>query len=282
MTEFDTTCDVYIGHSAYVWAGQGENICKQKIKQDGQTVLDPEGWIRTMETTNRSGYSSHKDEYDENANRAIKTYRRRISEGNNPVYGVDCSGYTCKVLEALGIIAKGADYNTKGLYNLCDSHPVRGDLQKGDLVFHSKNGKIDGIHHVGFYMGGEVVSESRGRDTGVVETAFDDHPANWKESWNMFGRLSVMAAHTVDIPEYPTEPILITKGAEGEAFAKLQDTLNNLGYKDDEGKTLVVDGKCGKRTIQAWDRAVELNTDAAELHTVTVGLDGQIVYSVEV
>lgn len=270
MTEFDRITSLYVDRSCYVWGGQGENICTQK--HSGK--LDPEGWITEKES--KSSNPSN------NAFRVITTYRKRIAEGVNPVYGFDCSGYCIEMLKKMGVLPSNYDNTAKGLYNKCDSHPRREDLRKGDLVFYSKTGKASDISHVGFYLGDDIVRECRGREYGVVDTEFDDNPASWVSEWNLFGRFAGVAPYIVDTPEYPTEPILITKGAEGEAFAKLQDTLNNLGYKDDEGKVLVVDGKCGKRTIQAWDRAVELNTEPTELHTVTVGLDGQIVYSVEV
>ncbi len=241
MSEFDKACDVYIDHSAYVWSGQGENICAEKIEKNGSMILDPEGWIKSKETSTA------------NANRAIDTYRRRIAEGSNPVYAVDCSGYTCKVLEALGLIKQGADYNTKGLYALCRTHPTRAELRKGDLVFHSKTGKAADIHHVGFYMGDGYVSESRGRNYGVVVTAFDDHPADWDEPWNMYGRIDGMDAFTEDEPEVPYIFDLTSPRQKGDKVEALQWFLNFCNYPDENGNALTEDGILGPHSWAALE-----------------------------
>lgn len=262
MNKFEEACAVYIGRSAYVWGGQGEDICRMTVKGK----YDPEGWIRSQETSTA------------NANRAIATYRARLAEGCNPVWAVDCSGYVCMVLEALEVIKKGADYNTKGLYAKCDSHPTREELREGDLVFHTRTGKAEGIHHVGFYMGDNRVSECRGRDDGCVVTDFDDHPADWNDSWNMFGRIDKLKPFLEPIPEptYPPEPLSLAvckPVLTGDGYRLMQAALNWLGYTDADGNPLTEDGKWGKKSLSAWDKAVFLNMGAMTAD-VTLHIDG--------
>lgn len=264
MIQLKNMIDPFIDRSLYVWGGQGENVCVQRV---GGT-LDPEGWIRTKETSAA------------NADRAITLYRKRIADLIDPVYCFDCSGFICEVLTACGILKPGTDLNTKGLYRLCNSHPTPEELRVGDLVFYSKTGDANDIVHVGFYWGDGQVCECRGRDYGVVVTEFNDNPANWEHPWNMFGRIDKLEPFTVDEPEpepeYPDKPMSleVCKPVEsGDAYALLQAALNFLGYTDNEGNPLVIDGKWGKRSRQAWDKAVTYNLGTISVD-VSLHIDG--------
>lgn len=107
----------------------------------------------------------------------------------------------------------------------------------------------------------------------MVKTNINDYP------WNMYGRISAVAQYTV--PEEP-DPMLydVTKPVHnGEAYRQMQIALNAGCYTDDDGATLVVDGKWGKRSRQAFDKMLTLNGGAADdtEHYVTVEIDGCVV-----
>lgn len=247
----------WVNIAIYVWSATGENVCAMLV--NGK--YDPEGWIKSKESK------------ADKANAAIALYRDRLAEGLNPVVAFDCSGLVTCLLRFLGILKPTARLNTKGLYAKCDSHPKREELREGDLVFKSSTGKPEDITHVGVYVGNGEVIESKGRAYGVVKTNINDYP------WNMYGRISAVAQYTV--PEEP-EPMLydVTKPVHnGEAYRQMQIALNAGCYTDDDGNTLVVDGKWGKKSRQAFDKMLTLNGGAADdtEHYVTVEIDGCVV-----
>lgn len=249
-----------IGRVIYVWGASGQNVYIQTV--NGK--VDPEGWIKQEETTSA------------NANRAIMLYRAKKEAGTFPLYAMDCSGFVCYILKLLNIMKPTSRYNTKGLYAMCNSHPKREELRQGDLVFHArKPGDASTIHHVGIYLGDGTVAECRGRDYGVVITEFDDHPADWNDSWNMYGRLDKLTPYTEEyapVTEYPDKPMSLAvckPASEGDGYAVMQRALNLLGYKDADGKILDEDGVWGKRSDQAWRGAVANNIG-------TIALDGSL------
>lgn len=261
--QFRDACAVYIDRTIYTLGGQGENVCTKTAAG----VLDPEGWIRSK--TNSTAH----------ATAAVKLYRAKVAAGINPVLTADCSGYVIEVLKRLGLVSANFDRTAKQLYTLCNSHPVREELRLGDLVCHSKTGKPEDIHHIGFYMGEDKVSESRGHAYGVVVTDFDDKPADWEEPWNFFGRIDKLLPFIMDEPEsepeYPAEPLpldVIKPAREHAGYAVMQEALNLLGYKDNSDSLLEVDGKWGKKSRAAWDKAVTANAPAPEIvpHSVTI------------
>ena len=273
MSKLTSIIDSLIGHVIYVWSSDGENVCLQRV--NGK--IDPEAWITDKETSAA------------NAKRAIKLYNTLRSAGVFPIFAMDCSAFVCYVLKSLGIIRQTSDYNTRGLYTLCGSHPTRDKLVRGDLVFHSKDGTVAGIHHVGIYLGGDKVSESRGRDDGGVITDFDDHPRDWSDSWNMFGRIDKLTAAGEE-PEPPKVPFrfeLVSPRLKGAEVLALQELLRSTGYTDLDGRPLEPDGTFGPRTESALVRFATIYS-AAPLpvvpHSVTINtkpftivIDGQEV-----
>jgi hypothetical protein len=260
MTALLDLIDSLIGRVIYVWGANGEIVYLQTV--NGK--IDPEGWIKSKEASTA------------NANRAIKLYRTLLADKVFPVYAMDCSALVCFILKTFGLIKPTADYNTKGLYAMCNSHPTREELRQGDLVFHArKPGDASTIHHVGIYLGDGTVAECRGRDFGGVVTEFDDHPADWSDSWNMFGRLNKLAPYTEEyapVTEYPDKPLSLAvckPASEGDGYEVMQRALNLLGYKDADGKVLDEDGVWGKRSDQAWRGAVANNIG-------TIALDGSL------
>ena len=258
MTQLMFIITWLIDRSIYVWGASGQNVYIQTVKG----AYDPEGWITQEETS------------PNNAKRAINLYRQKKEAGVFPLFAMDCSGFICYVLKLLGILKPAARYNTKGLYSLCQVHPAREDLRQGDLVFHARTlGDVSTIHHVGIYLGDGSVAESRGRDAGGCITDFDAHPADWDDSWNMFGRLNKMEPFVTlppaedDEPIYPAEPlpIMVCKPIlAGAGYAVMQDALNSLGYGP-----LDIDGKWGKKSQAAWESAARHNIG-------TITLDGSL------
>ena len=215
-TDFISWLKSHIG-DMYVWGADGEMI----------TGMDsPEQWVHKKETSVA------------NANRAIEFMK---AAAKNPLYAFDCSGLIVAFLLERGYIE--SDMSSRGLYRICE--PIdREDLEAGDLVFRHNGERI---HHVGVFVGDNMVIESKGRDDGVV---FRDINASGKSYWNRYGRLSFITDE-----EVPDSPIVVTmtdpmmRGAE---IKVLQTALNSLGY--DCGKA---DGIAGKKTIAAIARFVE-------------------------
>lgn len=249
MTELLSIILYLIDRIIYVWGASGQNVYIQTVNGN----INPEGWIKQEETTSV------------NANRAITLYRSKKEAGVFPLFAMDCSGFVCYVLKLLGILKPTARYNTKGLYSVCNSHPTREELKQGDLVFHArKPGDVSTIHHVGIYLGDGKVAESRGRDAGGCITGFDARPADWDDSWNMYGRLDKMEPF-VTLPEEDDAneplPIKVCKPIlTGAGYAVMQDALNSLGYGPVD-----IDGKWGKKSQAAFENAVRTNIGAVSL-----------------
>ena len=201
----------------YVWGADGEMITGMD---------DPEKWIHKKETS------------VENANRAIDFMREAAK---NPLYAFDCSGLIVAFLLERGYIE--SDMSSRGLYKICE--PIeRSDIEPGDLVFRHNGQRI---HHVGVYVGNNMVIESKGRDDGVV---MRDINASGKSYWNRYGRLPFITDE-----ELPDTPIVVTmtdpmmRGAE---IKVLQTALNSLGYNCGNA-----DGIAGKKTVAAIAQFVE-------------------------
>ena len=131
-TDFITWLKYHVG-DMYVWGADGEMI----------TGMDsPEQWIHKKETS------------VENANRAIDFMK---AAAKNPLYAFDCGGLIVAFLLERGYIE--SDMSSRGLYRICE--PIdREDLEAGDLVFRHNGERI---HHVGVFVGNNMVIESKGR-----------------------------------------------------------------------------------------------------------------------
>ena len=215
-TDFITWLKYHVG-DMYVWGAQGEMI----------TGMDsPEKWIRGMETSTT------------NANRAIDFMKK---SAKNPLYAFDCSGLIMKFLMERGYYK--SDMSSRGLYSACEKID-RSDLEPGDLVFRHNGERI---HHVGVYVGDNMVIEAKGRDDGVVMRLID---ASGKSYWNRYGRLAVITDEEVS-----DKPIVVTMTApmmRGAEIKVLQTALNSLGYNCG-----TADGIAGKKTLAAIAQFVE-------------------------
>jgi len=63
----------------------------------------------------------------------------------------DCSGLVMYAFEQAGL--SGIPHRADLQYFLSDRHPSRAELMPGDLVFFSKPGTPEGVHHDGIYVG---------------------------------------------------------------------------------------------------------------------------------
>lgn len=227
--------------SIYVWGAQGENVLAQ---------ANPLEWIRSKETS------------ETNAQRAYALFKQRKQEGVNPILAYDCSGLIVAFLLGVGIL-KG-DRTAAALYSMCDiKMDNASNLMAGDFVCHYSAQK-GYITHIGVYVGDGKVIEAKGRDDGVVETDIGSY------SWNRFGRLSALEPCLKDEPVEPMSLAVCKPMLSGDAYAKLQEAMNYLGYKDDEGKPLTVDGVFGKRSREAFERMVVLNTEQPEAASIEI------------
>ena len=215
--------------SIYVWGAQGE-----KNLSDAQ--------IRSMETS------------EENAVRAITLKRKRQAEGMSVIRAFDCSGLiVCYLLSREHI---KADINAAGLYGICA--PIeRTQLLAGDLVFRHNGVRV---HHVGVYVGENMVIHSKGRDVGVVKEHINN---NGEAYWNKYGRLSMLQEGDEDMAK------VITKSMKGSDIKTLQTALNELGYSCG-----AADGIAGDKTMRAIQDFAAAHVTAASIlpSSVTVNV----------
>lgn len=230
-----------VSKAIYVRGAQGENVLAKP---------DPEGWIRYMETTRRSDYAQHREEYDRNAERAIALYRQRVAAGVSPILAYDCSGLIMEYALEYGIADK--DLTAAGIYQQkCNA--IEGPATiRGQLVFKSKS-TPGSITHVGVYVEGEYVIEAKGRDDGVVISPY--RAAEWKYvgEWPALMRCCCTVDAITDI------------APDTEIIEYLQAVLNGCGYGDADGHPLDVDGKLGKKTLAALDALIRANMPELKL-----------------
>ena len=239
METFLAYLESHVDAAIYVWGAQGENVLAQK---------DPEGWIRYKETTGRSGYASHKEEYDLNAERAIALFRKRKAAGVYPILAFDCSGlivhYAFDLYEIID-----HDYTAALIYSqLCDKLTPPATI-RGQLVFKKKNGAVN---HVGVYVGNGQIIECRGRDYGVVKRAYNP------DEWQLAGEWPELMAYCVD-------PQPVSREDNGEKIRALQTALNAFGYTDANYHPLAEDGKYGAKTQYALEHFLRVNMPALKL-----------------
>lgn len=242
METFLSYLDAEVDRAIYVRGAQGENVLAKP---------DPEGWIREMETTRRSGYAQHKEEYDRNADRAIALFRRRRAAGINPIRAYDCSGLIVHyALDKADIIKK--DYTAAGIYkSLCTIKLSGPATIRGQLIFKTSGGPNE-ISHVGIYVGNGQLIECRGRDYGVIERVYN--PDEWQ-----------LAGEWPELMRLCSDPQPITAAYNGEPVRLLQAALNALDYPDGDFHPLETDGKYGKKTAAALERLIRYNLPELKL-----------------
>ena len=162
--EFLAAARTQVNKGIYVWGAKGQDVSAMSDKER-------EKWIRRRE----------KDD-ETNVKRVLALYNKRVNAGVNPILAFDCSGfvYWCNEQAKIGNGRRTAD---SIYHSYCN--PVE-TVEAADLVFHYDD-DAKKIVHVGIYVGDDTVVECKGRDVGVVETAFTKRVKDGY--WNRFGRL---------------------------------------------------------------------------------------------
>lgn len=221
----------------YVWGAQGESDIS-------------ENWIKKKETST------------ENANRAIKLWKKRVNAGYKNIRAFDCSGLGMFYLQNItGAYSGDANANTL-MNDKCNKITKRSALKKGDWVFRvNSSGRA---YHIGYIVTDDLqVIEAKGRDDGVVKRGID---ASGSSYWNAYGRpkiFDIEADWTVSRLLKKTSPMM--RGAD---VSELQRRLKAAGCDCGE-----IDGIFGKKTrnaVKAYQRKANLKEDGiAGKNTVT-------------
>ena len=156
--------------AAYVWGAEGHEIRGGAVFRLGQPVCgDYREWLSLREAG------------EENERRARAFIEAKFASGAESVECFDCSGLVMHYVKGMRGWLK-QDLSARGLHAI--STPIeRSELAEGDLVFRHNGEKV---HHVGVYLGGGMVIESKGRDAGVV---IRDIAAGGPGYWNRYGML---------------------------------------------------------------------------------------------
>lgn len=81
--------------------------------------------------------------------------------GNNPIMGLDCSGFVCEVLRAFGIIGR-EDLSAQGIYDkICMTSSQSTDA--GSIAFFGVNDRA--ITHVSVVVNSKLMVEAGGGDS---------------------------------------------------------------------------------------------------------------------
>ena len=149
-------------------------------------------------------------------------------------------------------------------------------VQEGDIVYF-KNSKR--VHHTGIVLKVERYSDGTGTLTTIEgnTSSGSDVVANGGcvriKTYHMT-KSGINAVAWYGRPNYSLykeERPAVKQGYDDEVkggnwCAVLQDALNKLGYRDDDGAVLKVDGSCGTHTVQAiknFQRANGLEVDGS-------------------
>lgn len=231
--------------SIYVWGAQG---------QGSETIS--ESWIRRMETSQN------------NANRAIALWKRRMAEGKKELRAFDCSGLIVYFFQNLKGMLK-SDTTAHGLKGMCGLLSKE-QLLPGDFVFRVYTSGTDKgkAYHVGVVVDAEKnVIEAKGRDDGVVKRTLNAEAGYW----NAFGRPGFLKAEIEDGKPIP-QPAhvgwelsrLLKKASplmKGEDVQAAQNALISKGYFCGSSGA---DGQYGSDTAEAVERFQKANALAAD------------------
>lgn len=153
---------------------------------------------------------------------------------------IDADGYVTDFLKA-------SVYNSK--YDFSANMFIQNCSETGDIkTIPEEEGLIvwkDG--HVGIYEGKGYLIEERGHAYGTVRTKLADRP------FTKWGRLSMI--EYVKEPQPSPAPSgsismpTLKKGDKKDEVSLFQMCMNDLGYKDQDRKALVIDGSMGGRSV---------------------------------
>ena len=230
----------------YVWGGNGEVMTTARIRRmEGDT-----------------GGTHMQD--------ALAFFERLVAAGKSPILGYDCSGLISRFLQNNGIVEKKRNCNH--LAAMCTAGPPQKRttstddlLQPGDLLFRwtTKNK----YYHVGVYIGGGEVIESRGRKYGVVQRKINANNTNY---WTHRGRLPYFTQEDI----MPIIFEVTSPYQRGKPYELMQVALNAAGYNAGAN-----DGIWGPKSQAAFDAKVANNLPAR----ITIAVDiGDATYGGEI
>ena len=192
----------------------------------------------------------------------------------------DCQGFNDAFYRYIWEGGDGTtDTSANGCYiNWCGEKGLiedRRNLKLGYAVFKGTDAKKTHIGYICGFDGDEpLVMEAQSFKAGVKVNYLKD-----RSVFKYYGVMDKM----YDYSDYPVNPLpveLQKPALSGEGYRYLQLALNYLGYTDNSGNVLVVDGKCGAKTMAAYNKMVNFNR-VAPIYTLTVTEnDKQIIQEV--
>lgn len=140
------------------------------------------------------------------------------------------------------------DYGATTFYATCTKKGAIGsfDRVEGRLVF---RGSGQSMSHMGVYIGDDTVIEAKGHAYGVIKSKFTGG------GWTNWGQCKFIDEDPEPVP-VPTEPVtvqldVLAKGMRSGQVQTIQMLLNEIGFRDQDGKRLATDGAFGDRTKYA-------------------------------
>lgn len=223
--------NIYKNHGVYIGTANGELTESLTV---GQIIQMENNYARRDSNGNPLWYNDAKrDFYHIGDLRAAKYDLSKSRAG-------DCSGQIVGALRRLGVISAASDYRAKDFQTEADEVELK-DLRDGDLVFDKRKG-ADGkgtAGHIGVYVGGGMVVDSRGRDVGVVYRPLSDY------KWVVGGRLNWFSDSIPPLTrnlKYVKDNIM-----HGEDVKQCQERLILKGFKE----CGEADGAFGSKTDSA-------------------------------
>lgn len=216
-----------LGEWVYLFGTTGNKVTKALLEERFKNYYSKKGWTR--------------EAYDE----LTKNWVGRTS--------TDCQGLPDSFL--------GTDVTANYNYvSWCTEKGAISEINRpfviGEAVFfQNSEGRMTHVGFVcGFLDGEPLVVEARGIRYGVVITKFSERP------WTHRGKSTAKLDFTKPIEE----PVMFKIGDTGANVIALQTFLVGMGYPDQNGKALVIDGKLGAKTWHALTTFAGSHVEAAE------------------
>lgn len=90
-----------------------------------------------------------------------------IYGGNNPLTGMDCSGFVCECLKSIGVIESHRDFSARELFKLLsENNKLTQKVERGCVVFFGKSASM--ISHVAIALSDKIMIESGGGDSSTI------------------------------------------------------------------------------------------------------------------
>ena len=143
----------------------------------------------------------------------------------------------------------------------------------GEAVFSANSaGRMTHVGWIcGSVLGEPLVVEARGIRYGVTISRLSER------SFTHRGLMTKLFEYDGGRAVEPIRLELKSPMIRGDAILALQFALNGLGYTDADGKPLTEDGKCGRRTLYAVDKFVEIQSGGTAVKFVLHSEDGEKV-----